>query len=211
MNAAAGPRALTSADRLADGIIEKVGKNIVLAMPLGLGKANHIANALFDRARGRSRACSLHIFTALTLEVPRGRHEIERRFVAPMAERLFKGYPDLSYAAAIRSGPLPANIKVNEFFFLAGQWLGVPAAQQNYISANYTHALRIVLDLGVNVIAQLVAPRRDERGPLQPELQSRPHARPLGRAPGRARQFRLRRAGQHANCRSWPARRRSRR
>ena len=55
---------------------------------------------------------------------------------------------------------MPPNIKVNEFFFQAGQWLGAPCAQQNYISANYTHALRIVLDRGVNVIAQLVAHAR---------------------------------------------------
>ena len=93
--------------------------------------------------------------------MPRARHEIERRFVTPLAERLFKGYPGLTYPAAIRSGRLPPNIKINEFFFLAGQWLGVPAAQQNYISANYTHALRIVLDLGVNVIGQLVSTRRN--------------------------------------------------
>jgi acyl-CoA hydrolase len=32
-----------------------------------------------------------------------------------------------------------------------------PSAQQSYISANYTHALRYVLDRGVNVFAQLVA------------------------------------------------------
>ena len=160
MNVARTPRRFESADQLADAVVEKVGKNIVLALPLGLGKADHIANALFARAAA-DPSLSLHIFTALTLEVPRARHEIERRFVAQLADRLFKGYAGLSYAAAIRSGRLPPNIKVNEFFFLAGQWLGVPAAQQNYISANYTHALRIVLDLGVNVIAQLVAPRSE--------------------------------------------------
>jgi hypothetical protein len=160
MNAARTPQGFESADRLADAIVEKVGKNIVLALPLGLGKADHIANALFARAVA-DPSLNLHIFTALTLEVPRARHEIERRFVTPLADRLFKGYPGLAYAAAIRSGRVPPNIKVNEFFFLAGQWLGLPTAQQNYISANYTHALRIVLDLGVNVIGQLVATRRD--------------------------------------------------
>ena len=39
-----------SAERLADAIIARVGKKIVLALPLGLGKANHVANALFARA-----------------------------------------------------------------------------------------------------------------------------------------------------------------
>ena len=149
-----------SADRLAGAIVERVGKSIVLALPLGLGKANRIANALFAKAVADS-SISLHIFTALTLEKPRAKQDLERRFVAPLSERLFKNYPELSYAAAIRSGKLPANIKVNEFFFLAGRWLGVPLAQQHYISANYTHALQYLLDIGVNVIGQLVTPERD--------------------------------------------------
>jgi hypothetical protein len=165
-----GARSFKDADRLADAIIQTVGKKIVLALPLGLGKANHIANALFARA---SADASIHldIFTALTLEKPRARNEIERRFLAPLAERLFDGYPSLDYAAAIRTGTLPTNIQVNEFFRQAGQWLDVPGAQQNYISANYTHALRYVLDRGVNVVAQLVAQRvRGDED--QPELQS---------------------------------------
>ena len=45
-----GRRRFDDADRLADAIVEKVGKTIVLALPLGLGKANHIANALFASA-----------------------------------------------------------------------------------------------------------------------------------------------------------------
>jgi hypothetical protein len=79
--------------------------------------------------------------------------------LAPVIERLFGGYPDLEYAKALRAGTLPPNIQVNEFFLLAGAWLGVPLAQQHYISANYTHAFRYVLERGVNVVAQLVAKR----------------------------------------------------
>src|SRR5947199_6071766 len=62
-------------------------------------------------------------------------------------------------ALALHAGALPANIAVDEFFFAAGTRLGIAASQQNYISANYTHALRYVLDRGVNVVAQLVAKR----------------------------------------------------
>lgn len=157
-----GARSFADADVLADAIIRMAGKTIVLALPLGLGKANHIANALFTRAVA-DPSIDLTIFTALTLGRPRSRNEIERRFLEPLAERIFAGYPELAYVAAVRAGTLPANIQVNEFFFQAGQWLGVPLAQQNYISANYTHALRYVLDRGVNVIAQLVA-RREPSG-----------------------------------------------
>lgn len=142
--------------RLVDAVIERVGKRIVLALPLGLGKANHVANELVARAVA-DPGLSLTIITALTLETPRGAGELERRFMEPLAERLFGGWPDLSYAAMLRAGTLPANVTVREFFMEAGQWLSVPRAQQQYISANYTHAFRYVLDAGINVVAQLVA------------------------------------------------------
>jgi acyl-CoA hydrolase len=160
-----GPATFDDAERLADAIIERVGKTIVLALPLGLGKANHIANALYARAV-TDRSIRLTIFTGLTLEAPRAKGELERRFLAPLVERVFAGYPALDYAKAIHAGTVPPNVEVNEFFFLAGQWLGSPYAQRHYISANYTHALRAVLSRGVNVVGQLVAHRSDEPHPF---------------------------------------------
>ena len=151
------PAQFDSAERLADAIIARVGKSIVLAMPLGLGKANHVANALYARAAA-DPTIRLRIFTALTLEKPHPASELERRFIGPIAQRCFGGYPDLAYAVALRKG-LPPNVEVDEFFFQAGSRLGIPAAQQGYISANYTHALGCVLQRGVNVVGQLVAKR----------------------------------------------------
>src|SRR6266851_5856968 len=127
-----GPAQFDSADRLADAIIERVGKTIVLAMPLGLGKANHVANALFARAAA-DPSIRLRIFTALTLEKPRGKGDLERRFLEPIADRVFAGYPELAYARALHAGTLPPNVKVDEFFFEAGTRLGIAAAQQSYI------------------------------------------------------------------------------
>jgi hypothetical protein len=127
-------------------------------LPLGLGKANHIINALYARAAA-DRGMDLTFFTALTLEKPKPSGLLERRFIAPVIERLFGGYPDLSYAKALHKGGLPPNIEVIEFFFLAGKWLRVPFAQQHYISANYTHAASYLLERGLNVITQLVAKR----------------------------------------------------
>jgi acyl-CoA hydrolase len=157
----AGPARFSDPARLADAIVEKVGKTIVLALQLGLGKANHIANALYAKAAA-DRSIHLTIFTALTLEPPRAKSELEHRFLDPITRRLFAGYPALEYANAIHNNQVPPNIVINEFFFEAGQWLGSPYAQQHYISANYTHALRYVLDRGVNVVAQLVAHRAGE-------------------------------------------------
>lgn len=131
----------------------------MLGLPLGLGKANTIANAIFHRV-ARDPSLHLHIFTALTLEAPRPRSALEQRFLQPVIDRTMGGYPPLAYAAALRAGTLPANIEVNEFFFLAGRWLSVARAQQSYISANYTHAARYLVERGVNVIAQLVAKKK---------------------------------------------------
>jgi ribosomal protein L30/L7E len=156
-----GPQKFGDPARIADAIVEKIGKTIVLAMPLGLGKANHIANALYAKAAA-DRSIRLTIFTALTLSTPRAKSELERRFLDPIGQRLFSGYPALDYATAVHAGKLPPNIEINEFFFEAGQWLGSPYAQQHYISANYTHALRYTLDRGVNVVGQLVAHRAAE-------------------------------------------------
>jgi hypothetical protein len=145
-------------DRLTEAIVGRIGKNIVLALPLGLGKANHVANSVFNRVAG-DPSMALRIFTALTLGKPRPKRELERRFLEPISARLFDGYPALAYDEALLQNRLPPNIEVDEFFFLAGSRLNVAASQRNYISANYTHALRYVLDRKVNVVGQLVAKR----------------------------------------------------
>jgi acyl-CoA hydrolase len=152
------PGRFADPNAVAGAIIDRVGKEIVLALPLGLGKANHVANALFARAVA-DPSIRLHIFTALTLQKPRSRSGLERRFLAPFVERVFAGYPELAYSTALQAGRLPPNVEVNEFFFVAGTRLGIAPAQQDYICANYTHALRYLIARGVNVIGQLVAKR----------------------------------------------------
>ena len=152
------PATFTDPEQIVDEIIARVGRDIRLGLPLGLGKANHVANALYARAEA-DRSLSLTVFTALTLEPPRPKTDLERRFLGPVIARTLGGYPGLAYGEASREGRLPPNIEVNEFFFQAGTRLHSPAAQQAYISANYTHATRYVLERGVNVVAQLVAAR----------------------------------------------------
>ena len=152
------PQLFSDPEALAEDIVRDVGTNLVVGLPLGLGKANHIVNALYARAAA-DRSIRLTFFSALTLEKPHPSNWLERRFIAPVIDRLFGGYPDLAYATALHKGELPPNIEVVEFFFLAGKWLRVPYAQQHYISANYTHAASYVLARGLNVVTQLVAKR----------------------------------------------------
>jgi acyl-CoA hydrolase len=150
----------TDPERLAEAIVQQVGRRIVLGLPLGLGKANHVVNALFARAMA-DRSIQLHIFTALTLEPPRPKSDLEARFLGPVIERTLGGYPALAYADIQRRDALPDNIAVDEFFFQAGTRLSVESAQRSYISANYTHAAGYLLERGVNVVAQLVAREGD--------------------------------------------------
>jgi acyl-CoA hydrolase len=139
-----------------DQIIEKVGKNLVVGTPLAVGKPNHLLNALYNRVKNNPDL-NLKIFTALTLDKPKGKSLLEKRFLEPMAERIFGDYPDLDYEQDRQAGTLPPNVEILEFYFPAGRLLHNDYAQQNYICSNYTHVARDMMDAGVNVLLQMVS------------------------------------------------------
>ncbi len=142
----------------AKAVIDAVGRQIRLGVPNGIGKPNSFINALYGLAEA-DRRLHLKIFTGLTLVRPSYRSDLERRFVAPLLDRLFPTWPDLSYAEAIRAGALPPNIEVHEFFLQAGQWLNNTTMQQCYASLGYSHVADNMRRQGANVMAQLVAPQ----------------------------------------------------
>lgn len=144
-----------------DKIIAAVGKDIHLGLPLGLGKAHRLANALYQRALD-DKSVNLHIVTALSLSLPKGSQSLEKRLLEPFVERVWAGVPELDYARDLQRGQLPENVRVSEFFFKAGSTLANKAQQQSYICTNYTHAVRDLLAQGVNVVAQMVAPDPDD-------------------------------------------------
>lgn len=167
---------LNNVNAAVDAIIAKVGKEIVVGMPLGLGKPNQLINALYQRACDDD-SISLKILTALSLEKPVGSSKLEKAFLGPFLERVFGDCPDLDYILAVRNGTLPANVQVCEFFFKPGSFLGNKNAQQNYISSNYTHAARDVFAQGCNVAAQIVA-SREEAGETLISLSANPDTGP---------------------------------
>lgn len=150
------PERFRAADAAVERLIERLGKRLVVGLPLGLGKPVPLMNALYGRAC-RDPEISLTVCTALSLEMPQAGSELERRFLEPFAGRYFAGVPELDYTRDRRAGRLPANVKIMEFYFSPGSQLGNPAAQQDYISSNYTYAARDILDRGINVILQMVA------------------------------------------------------
>ena len=137
-------------------IINIIGKDIRIGLPLGLGKPPELINALYQRAKA-DPSIKLMIATALSLEVPDPGTGLQKRFLGPFMERVFGNYPGLDYMRDLRAGAVPDNIVIHEFFFKSGSMLGNDLAQQNYISTNYTHSVRDLLALNINVIAQLVA------------------------------------------------------
>ncbi|MDP9141797.1 MAG: acetyl-CoA hydrolase [Pseudomonadota bacterium] len=158
MNAAS--RTEDELEATVDRIIATVGKRIVLGLPLGLGKPVELVNALYRRAE-RDSSVHLRILTALSLEKPRGASAIEQHFMQPFVDRVFAGVPDLDYVTALGKRKLPANVEVCEFYFRPGSMIGNPAAQQHYVSSNYTHAARDVFNQGCNVSAQSIARRTE--------------------------------------------------
>ncbi|MEZ5500892.1 MAG: acetyl-CoA hydrolase/transferase C-terminal domain-containing protein [Steroidobacteraceae bacterium] len=141
-----------------DQVLAAVGTHIVLALPLGLGKPVPFVNELYRRALSNPDL-KLTILTALSLRRPQPRNDLERRLVEPILQRLYGDYEELNFLRDRQSGALPPNVTVIEFFFEPGSALGNGNAQQNYLSANYTHVARDLQDRGVNVLAHLVASR----------------------------------------------------
>ena len=139
-----------------DEVIQYIGKDICFAMPLALGKPVRFVNELYRRAK-EDPSIRLKIVTALPLEKPSGKSELEKRVLNTVIPKLFAGVPDLEYMLDYRAGKLPPNVETYEFYSKAGGYINDPQAQQNHIASNYTHIVRDALDFGVNVFANLIS------------------------------------------------------
>ena len=147
---------LCSIEQAVDDVLERLPAHIHMGMPLGLGKPNLFVNALYRRiAKLPERA--LTIYTALSLGRPTMGDGLQKRFLEPFIERVFGDYPELDFLADLHKGSLPKNIRVQQFFMQPGSLLHSAAAQQDYVSSNYSHAARDINAAGLNLVAQLVA------------------------------------------------------
>ncbi len=153
-------------------IVKKLNGNIILGLPLALGKPVQFANAIYRKAKS-DPSISLKIYTALSLGRPRPGTDLERRFLGPFADRVFGDYVELDYLTDLCSNKLPANVQMYEFYFRPGALLHNQTAQQNYISSNYTMAARDLNATGINVLAQMVA-SRDHQGEQSLSLSCNP-------------------------------------
>lgn len=140
-----------------DLLLARVGGELHVGAPLGLGKPHRLLNALYARAAA-DPARPLHLYTALSLDPPAPGKGLEGRFLRPFVARHFgDDFPRLAYVQALKRDALPAHIEVEEFYFQSGALLGSTQAQRRYASLNYTHVARALADRGVNAIVQKVA------------------------------------------------------
>jgi acyl-CoA hydrolase len=166
------PRIFDDVAECVEDTLGRVGPHIVLALPLGIGKPNPLANEFYRRAR-RDPRLSLTIFTALSLRAPQWQGELERRFLEPLVARLFGACVPLDYVTDLHGAGVPDNVQIVEFFLDPGALLNVGHSQRHYVSSNYTHVARDLAAHGVNVMAQLVA-KRGVEGRTEYSLGSNP-------------------------------------
>ncbi|MCL9655694.1 acetyl-CoA hydrolase [Pseudomonas protegens] len=160
-----------SIEHAVDEVLARLPQHIHMGMPLGLGKPNRFANALYRRI-GQLPERQLTIYTALSLGRPSLGDGLQKRFLEPFVERVFGDYPELDFLADLHRDSLPANIRVEQFFMQPGSLLHSAAAQQDYVSSNYSHAARDINAAGLNLVAQLLA--RDPQHPGRLSLSCNP-------------------------------------
>jgi len=147
-------------ESIVDRIVAHAKGDVAIAAPLGLGKPNHLLNAIYRRFKADASR-RLTIYTALSLDVPVPGSDLERRFLGPFLARQFGAdYPRLDYVIDLKAGRVPANIRIQEFYFLSGAMLHASKAQREYASINYTMVARDLAETAnLCAIVQLVARR----------------------------------------------------
>lgn len=160
-----------SIEQAVDHVLAELPAHVHLGMPLGLGKPNRFANALYARIKSLPDR-QLTVYTALCLGRPDGGDGLQKRFLEPFLERVFDDYPELDFLADLRRDELPPNVHVQQFFMQPGSLLGSNEAQQDYVSSNYSHAARDINANGLNLVAQLIA--RDPQRPDHLSLSCNP-------------------------------------
>ena len=114
-----------SIEHAVDEVLARLPQHIHMGMPLGLGKPNRFANALYRRIAGMPER-QLTIYTALSLGRPALGDGLQKRFLEPFVERVFGDYPELDFLADLHRDSLPANIRVEQFFMQPGSSCTVP-------------------------------------------------------------------------------------
>lgn len=139
-----------------EALLQALGPKLKVATPLGLGKPVSLLNALYKSVK-EDPTKELLLLTGLSLQTPSAGKGLQRRLVKPILDRLYQGVPTLDYALDMGKGALPKNVCVRSFFLQTGLYKGNLPIQSNYISSNYTHAARDLVEEGLDALVQMVS------------------------------------------------------
>src|SRR4029079_2648723 len=106
-------------EAIVDRILAHAKGDVAIAAPLGLGKPNHLLNAIYRRFKAE-RSRRLTIYTALSLDVPVPGSDLERRFLGPFLARQFgENYPRLDYVIDLKDDHVPDNVRIHTLYLPA--------------------------------------------------------------------------------------------
>jgi acyl-CoA hydrolase len=155
-------------------IADRLGPELRIAAPLGLGKPHGLLNALYRLVAAETHR-SMRLYTALSLTRPQPKPGLETRFLQPFLQRHFGADQiDPQYALDQAHDALPPNVEVHEFYLQSGAMLHSGSAQRSYISQNYTHVARDLARQDINLLVQLVARREGPDGVVRYSLSCNP-------------------------------------
>ena len=121
----------TDTDACAQLIVERLGADLRIAAPLGLGKPHGLLNALYALMQADTWR-SMTLYTALSLTRPQPKPGLEARFLTPFLQRHFGAdYLDLQYALDQQQDKLPPNVAVHEFYMQSGALLDRKSTRLN--------------------------------------------------------------------------------
>ena len=98
-----------------DEAINILGKQIVIATPLAMGKPNCLLNAFYERAK---QDPSVHLTIGNGSDAGNPQENLFRKSICTAYGReSFGDYPDLHYEKDRRNNSVPSNIRIVEFYF----------------------------------------------------------------------------------------------
>ncbi len=141
-------------EKCLDEIIPRLNKKICVGIGCGVGKPVNFMNALYLRAK-KDPDIELTIISALTLEKPKGRNDLEKRLLDPMMSRIFGDWPDFEHVTDLRNNRLPDNVKLYEWMLPPGGFVMHDTAQRLHVAGNFSISPRDIIDKDINLLCHL--------------------------------------------------------
>ncbi|HQP30280.1 MAG TPA: acetyl-CoA hydrolase/transferase C-terminal domain-containing protein [Deltaproteobacteria bacterium] len=152
----------TSAQAACADAIDRLGRDIFVVSPLGIGAGNQYLNGFARQAKeGR---INLSVLTALALQVPEVTGGMKARLLNPIFQRVYRRYTTFTYIdeclEAKKNGtPMPDYLKFYSFYFFPGFSTAAPDAQLDYTPINFRDVNEALRMRGANVVAMKAAYR----------------------------------------------------